>query len=439
MFDWRQAERDCAAWLRQIGFEDARTTGGAADGGIDIVGPGVIGQVKATTRTPTGRPDVQQLLGVVTATNRRRPRAEQVRGVLFSMTGFTDEARTFAEGLDELALVSFHPRGEYRFVTGSGDQLGADAPTSFLDDPVAWTHGWLNDRRLGDWDRVEDPTDGVHLRSVTTWEAFGESLSMAHLVHVSNRPAPVPLPLLHELESRRAALDSADELYPSMLMVMARRGFTDEAVAYAKECNEAYLVEGPVALLGFELGRVRSWTELGQTWLASQHPAFERSVATPTWASDEFSWLEQALNWTQEQREAAKDRHGLERTVEVEVALEFEAGNAVVPAHLSWSASHIGGSPWLHASLTWRAEDDIGPVWWHVLEAAGIHRPSWAAVDESSLGWSSEEEPDRAAPHRSAFDRGLATMENLGVVLEDMSPVFRFGTEWVADPPALPK
>lgn len=59
---WQDAESNAAAWVRHWGFKGARQTPGGADGGVDIRGRGVVGQVKYQA-TAVGRPELQRLVG----------------------------------------------------------------------------------------------------------------------------------------------------------------------------------------------------------------------------------------------------------------------------------------------------------------------------------------------------------------------------------------
>jgi hypothetical protein len=59
--NWRDAERFMGSWMRQW-FTNVKLTSDGADGGIDIVGSGVVAQVKFES-TKSGRPAVQRLKG----------------------------------------------------------------------------------------------------------------------------------------------------------------------------------------------------------------------------------------------------------------------------------------------------------------------------------------------------------------------------------------
>ncbi|KAA1375981.1 restriction endonuclease [Aeromicrobium fastidiosum] len=59
---WQQAEENAAAWVRHWGWTDARVTETGPDGGIDVIGRGVVAQVKFKS-SQTGAPDIQRLYG----------------------------------------------------------------------------------------------------------------------------------------------------------------------------------------------------------------------------------------------------------------------------------------------------------------------------------------------------------------------------------------
>lgn len=63
---WQDAEELARDYMRWLGHNDVVCTGSGADGGVDLEGSKVVGQVKMHNR-PTGRPDVQQLFGIASA------------------------------------------------------------------------------------------------------------------------------------------------------------------------------------------------------------------------------------------------------------------------------------------------------------------------------------------------------------------------------------
>ena len=106
------AELAAARWLRWMGFEDADITPDGPDGGIDVLGAGIIAQVKAEM-VKTGRPIVQQTFGIA--------RAAQCDGAVFSLSGFTTEAVQWAEE-HGVALFEFDFQGEPQSVTVLADR-----------------------------------------------------------------------------------------------------------------------------------------------------------------------------------------------------------------------------------------------------------------------------------------------------------------------------
>lgn len=91
--DFEQAAMD---WMRVWGFSRVRRTPPGPDGGIDVESDEAVAQVKAYM-VPVGLADVQRLRG--TTYDGRIP-------IFFSLTGYTDAARTFANKAD-VALIRF--------------------------------------------------------------------------------------------------------------------------------------------------------------------------------------------------------------------------------------------------------------------------------------------------------------------------------------------
>lgn len=93
---WQQAEAAACAWLRQMGFNDAKVTPTGKDAGVDVIARKVVAQVKWEA-TPVGRPKLQQLHGA--AAHARR------KGAFFSRSGYTADARGWAETAGIAAFV----------------------------------------------------------------------------------------------------------------------------------------------------------------------------------------------------------------------------------------------------------------------------------------------------------------------------------------------
>lgn len=95
------AESKSAAFMRQIGFADAKPTSSGRDGGIDVKATGAVAQVKMQWK-PVGRPVLQQLHGAA------RGRKE----FFFSLQGYSDAARRWG---DEVGMALFRFDVEGRF------------------------------------------------------------------------------------------------------------------------------------------------------------------------------------------------------------------------------------------------------------------------------------------------------------------------------------
>ena len=83
----RQAEMAVRDLLKNWGVSNVRLTPSGADGGVDVRGNNVVGQVKDHWQ-PTGRADIQRLHGIAAL--------EGADAVFFSFSGFTDHAVTWA-------------------------------------------------------------------------------------------------------------------------------------------------------------------------------------------------------------------------------------------------------------------------------------------------------------------------------------------------------
>jgi hypothetical protein len=93
------AERFAAAVTVAMGFSDAMVTPAGPDGGLDVVGRDVAGQVKYQQR-PVGRPEVQKLAGA----------ASGRKAFFFSSGGYSAEAVDWAE-LHSVATFTFDSLG----------------------------------------------------------------------------------------------------------------------------------------------------------------------------------------------------------------------------------------------------------------------------------------------------------------------------------------
>jgi hypothetical protein len=84
----RAAEEYASEVMRAIGFADAIVTPAGADGGVDVRSLRAVAQVKMEGVAST-RPQVQQLVGIA--------RVERKIPIFFSLAGFTDQARIWAD------------------------------------------------------------------------------------------------------------------------------------------------------------------------------------------------------------------------------------------------------------------------------------------------------------------------------------------------------
>lgn len=84
---WQRAEKRAAAHLVSLGFVDARCTAPGSDGGIDVIGTGVVAQVKDWAR-PVGEPYVRDLAGTAHASG--------ALAVMYASSGYTAQARRWA-------------------------------------------------------------------------------------------------------------------------------------------------------------------------------------------------------------------------------------------------------------------------------------------------------------------------------------------------------
>lgn len=98
-----EAEENAAAKMREFGFDDAETTGGSADAGIDVQSSRAIAQVKWQGAV-TSRPDLQRLYGARGAVDNRAL-------LFFSASGYSRHAVEYAD-LCEISLFVYDPLGK---------------------------------------------------------------------------------------------------------------------------------------------------------------------------------------------------------------------------------------------------------------------------------------------------------------------------------------
>jgi hypothetical protein len=102
--DFKEAERAALAWMRSLGYVDAKLTKGGADGGIDVESATAVAQVKAE-QNPTGRPAVQKIRGAATNLGRE--------ALFFATAGYTRQASVWADEAG-VALFELRPDGNAR-------------------------------------------------------------------------------------------------------------------------------------------------------------------------------------------------------------------------------------------------------------------------------------------------------------------------------------
>lgn len=110
--DWRAAEELAVRHLRELGFHDARTTAGGADGGVDVVATGVVAQVKHWAK-PVGQPSLRDLFGVA--------QAAAATAFFYSRSGYTPAALEWANATG-IALFTYTLDGQVRACNAAGHE-----------------------------------------------------------------------------------------------------------------------------------------------------------------------------------------------------------------------------------------------------------------------------------------------------------------------------
>lgn len=98
---WRARSARCDT-ITSRGFRGARHTSGGADGGVDIRGHGVVGQVKYQA-TAVGRPELQRLVGAC-------GREADLTVMFFTGSSYTKAAHEYAEVMG-IALFTYDLAG----------------------------------------------------------------------------------------------------------------------------------------------------------------------------------------------------------------------------------------------------------------------------------------------------------------------------------------
>lgn len=107
------AEQVVAEWMQFWTGEEATCTPVGADGGVDVLNPRVLSQVKMEA-VPTSRPIVQQIYGIASL--------ERKMAAVFSLAGFTQEALDWAHRAG-VALFTFNLQGEPLALNATAERL----------------------------------------------------------------------------------------------------------------------------------------------------------------------------------------------------------------------------------------------------------------------------------------------------------------------------
>ncbi|MBW6434989.1 restriction endonuclease [Actinoplanes hulinensis] len=110
--DWRAAEELAVRHLRDLGFHDARTTAGGADGGVDVVATGAVAQVKHWAQ-PVGQPPLRDLFGVA--------QAAAATAFFYSRSGYTPAALEWANATG-IALFTYTLDGQVQACNAAGHE-----------------------------------------------------------------------------------------------------------------------------------------------------------------------------------------------------------------------------------------------------------------------------------------------------------------------------
>lgn len=120
MYTWQDAEDLAAEHLRNAGFRDARRMPDGPDGGVDVVGTGVVAQVKWWS-APVGIGEVQRLRGTA---------HDSHVAAFYSRAGYTRSASAWADTAS-VALFVFDESG---FISPANETAGRVAPLPSLQD-----------------------------------------------------------------------------------------------------------------------------------------------------------------------------------------------------------------------------------------------------------------------------------------------------------------
>lgn len=232
--DWRDAE-EFAVWHATaiLGFEGVVGTEHGADGGIDLRGDDVLGQVKFHAK-PVGRPDIQRLVGA----------ARSTRSIFYSLSGFTEHAARFA-ATSGIALFSF---------TIYGDASPTNAAAEALIDTAEERAQVMTLRRqalLGEKAAEEELAlrGAAHQARVGSWHAQLESDSSAQSravaqIRASTSHARLARSLGNREEALRLVEQTRDEFATVLALLALRRSLVPtKHLAYVVSSAERGLEE----------------------------------------------------------------------------------------------------------------------------------------------------------------------------------------------------
>lgn len=115
MISWQAAEENAAAWMRSMGFADARVTDGGADGGIDVISSQAVAQVKRES-VAVGSPTIQRFHGAAAMNT------DTDHKMFFSGAGYSKSAEAAADKLG-IALFIYMLDGEVKPVNALASAL----------------------------------------------------------------------------------------------------------------------------------------------------------------------------------------------------------------------------------------------------------------------------------------------------------------------------
>jgi len=117
---WKAAEENAARWLRRWGWSDARVTPPGPDDGLDVIGTGVVAQVKWKA-SATGASAIRDFVGAAAV-------LPDVQRIFFSGSGYTASALRHADAT-QTALFTYDLSGEVTAVNATARKVRLrDAP-----------------------------------------------------------------------------------------------------------------------------------------------------------------------------------------------------------------------------------------------------------------------------------------------------------------------